>query len=890
MKALSALTLAAVGLVVRLYPRRFRARFRPDLLGSVRAGLAEAAAEGPRALARAARHEIADTLAGLIPEHRSEFTMPRLSLRDDIRDASRSLRQSPTFTLVALAVLALGIGASAAIFSVVDAVVLRGLPFDEHDRIAAVMEHNAGRPGSVTSTMPQIFLDWRDRQRSFALLAATNRQNLQVRRPTGELESTRAMRVSREFFDVLRVQPALGRPFRADDEIQGRHRVAILAHDFWQRQFGGAPDVIGRKLQLGDQDWEIAGVMPRGFAYPPGSPQPTEVFMPLPLGAADRVRKGPRNYQYFVIGRLADGVTIAQANDDMDRVGTSIDTDFPGWNTLNRGGHVRVATLHEFMVGGVRSWMLMLLGAVTLLLLIACANVANLMLARATVRGREMGLRAALGASNWRLTRSLLVEGILLSLAAAAIGVGLAYGGVSVLTAWMPSGIPRVADIAIDGRVLGAAIAAAVLTGAVFGSVPAIHAARPDLTTMLHAGGRAATSSAGARRLRSVLVVAEVALAVILVVGAGLFTASFVKVMRIDPGFDYRGVVALNVGVRIEPGKFREAAERGRPYMEKMIDAVRAVPGVTAVGAVSGGLPLTGSRVTTEISLPGRPPLTGGDAEMDSRVVTPGYLQILGIPLKRGRYLTADDREGAPLAVVVNEAAARKYWPGEDAIGQRIVVEESERTVVGIVGDIRQGGPEVPPRHEAYVPLAQRQIISGTLVLRTAGDPAAVLPAVKAAIWSVNRDQVIYTDRTTLDAYMDGLIAQRRFNMALLALFGTLGLVISAVGIYGVMAYTVSQRTREIGVRMALGATRGAVVRMVLGNAGILVASGLAIGAVAAWYLSAAARSFLFQLDAKDPRAFAGAVACLTLAALVACALPARRAASVDPVTALRAD
>jgi predicted permease len=311
---------------------------------------------------------------------------------------------------------------------------------------------------------------------------------------------------------------------------------------------------------------------------------------------------------------------------------------------------------------------------------------------------------------------------------------------------------------------------------------------------------------------------------------------------------------------------------------------------VESVGAVSGGLPLSGGRVSLPVSLPGRPPLTGGDAEMDTRTVTPNYFAILRIPRIRGRLLSADDREGGPQVVVVNETAARKYWPGADALGQVIRLQDTERTVVGVVGDIRHQGPEVAASQEAYVPLAQEPIISATLVMRTAGDPGAYLPAVKAAIWSVNRNQILYTDRTTLDAYMDGLISQRRFNMALLTLFGVLGLVISAVGIYGVMAYIVSQRTREIGVRMALGATRKRVVIMVLGNAGGLVAAGLAIGGIAAWYLSAAARTFLFQLDAQDPRAFAAAVLCLAAAALVATALPARRAAGVDPMVALRAE
>ena len=888
---MKALTLALLRAVLRLYPARFRARFRDDVIDAVRGEIEASGRAGGAATARVSIAAIADAVAGLVPEHRAARGPVHFhgGLGDDVRYALRSLRQAPTFTAVALVVLALGIGAGTAIFSVVDAVVLRGLPFDQHDRIVAVLEHNPKRPVGG-STLPQNYLDWRAQQQSFSHLAAVFRSIYRVRNEAGALENVRAVRVTREFFPVLRVEPALGRAFSADDEVEGAHRRVILSHAFWQWRFGGAPDIVGRTIEINDERWEIAGVMPRGFSYPVGSAQANDLFAPLAFRASDRVRRGPRNFQYAVIGRLKDGISLAQANDDMKRLAAAVDTQNPGWNSLNPGGDVRVLTLHETMVGRVRNWMLMLLGSVTLLLFIACANVANLMLARATVRGREMGLRAALGASRWRLTRGLLVEGLLLSLAAAAIGVIVSLWGVQALKAWMPDNIPRVADIAVDRRVLVAAIAAAMVTGITFGLVPALQGSRPDLTASLRAGGRSATAGAGARRLRGALVVIEVALAVILVVGAGLFTASFIKVVRIDPGFTYRGILALGVGVRIDPGKFQEAVKAGRPYVERMLEEVRAVPGVGTVEAVSGGLPLSGGRVTLGVSLPGRPPLPEPDREIDTRVVTPGYIPLLGIPLIRGRQLTVNDRDGAPAVVLVNETAARTYWPGLDPLGQRIRIESVERSVVGIVGDIRHDGPEVPPKPEAYVPLGQEPVVQATLVMRPNAGAASVLPAVKAAIWSVNRDQILYTDRVTLDAYMDGLIAQRRFNMALLALFGMLGLVISAVGIYGVMAYIVSQRTREIGVRMALGASRRAVVRMVLANSGTLVAIGLVLGSLGAWYLSTIAASFLFQMDARDPWAFAAAIAVLATSALVATAVPARRAAAVDPMIALRTE
>ena len=886
------LTLAALRAILRLYPARFRERFADDVLHAVARDLERESSTTSR-LGVAIR-ALADALGGIVPEHRGSRGAGTGLLRGvagDVRDAVRSLRHARTFSAVSIGVLALGIGAATTIFSVVDAVVLRGLPFDRSDRIVSVQEYNPKRPASVSATMPQMFLDWRDRQQSFSRLAAGNRVLYRLRNPDGGLENARVMRVTREFFDVLRVEPAIGRAFSADDEVDGRHRRAMLTDPFWRRHFGAAADVVGRTFELNGESWEVAGVMPRGFSFPFGSGAPAvDVFAPIPFGPRDRVRAGPRSYQYSVIGRLKDGVTLQQANDEMNRLAQAIDKEHPGWNTLNPGGQVRVLTLHETMVGRVRSWMLLLLGSVALLLLIACANVANLMLARATVRGREMGLRAALGASRWRLTRALVVEGIILSLTAAAIGVLLSVWGVQALKAWIPEGIPRVATIAIDTRVLLATIAAAFATGITFGVVPALHTARPDLTAALRAGGRSATAGRSASRLRSALVVVEVALAVVLVVAAGLFTASFVKVTRVDPGFEYRGVLALGVGVRPEPGKFEEAIAKGRPYVERMLEAVRAVPGAGTVAAVSGGLPLSGSRVTMKFDIPGRPPLTGEEGEIDTRVVTPEYLPLMRIPLIRGRYLTPDDRDGSTPVILINQAAAGKHWPGVDPLGRTIHMEGKDRTIVGVIGNIHHAGPEVAPVQEAYVPLAQDRVIQATLVMRPDGDPAALLPAVKAAIWSVNRDQVLYTDRVTLDAYMDSLIAQRRFNMALLGLFGLLGLVISAVGIYGVMAYIVSQRTREIGVRMALGASRAAVVRMVLANSGGLVAAGLVVGTACAWYVSSVARSFLFELDARDPRAFAAAVACLAVAALIATVVPARRAAGVDPMIALRAE
>lgn len=807
---------------------------------------------------------------------------------DDLKFSFRSLAHAPTFTGVALAVLALGIGAGTAIFSVVDAVVLRGLPFDEHDRLAVVLEHDpSGKEvfGGGTTT-PQTYFDWRKMQQGFDGLAAVSSTSFRLKTETGEPADARGFRSTWEFFPMLRVQPLVGRSFTPEDEIEGRHRVVILSYGFWQRRFGGDPAAVGKTIELNEESYEIVGVMPRGFEYPVASDKPTEIYSPAWFRQEDAVRGGSRNFNWTVVGRLKPGVTLRQANEQMDTIAAALEHQYPKWPIVP-GVRTRVITLHEHLVGKVRGWMLMLLGAVLLVLLIACANVANLMLARATVRTREMSIRAALGASRWRLVRALVTEGLMLSLAGAAIGVLLAYLAVQGIRAWLPAGLPRVAAIGIDVRVLVAAIVGATVCGILFGIIPALQSARPDLTNALKDSGRGTTAGAVSQWLRNALVVAEVALAVLLLVGAGLFIGSFVQLMRVDTGFDYRNVIVFNVSPRFQ-GNFEQAMKASRTYVPQMQEAVRSVPGVTGVETVSGGLPLTGSWSRNTVTIPGRGELKGDEFSLDRRIVSPEYLQLLKIPLKRGRYLQPTDREHTESVIVINETAAAKYWPGADALGQRITMNKKERTVVGIVGDIRHLGPEKPARQEGYVPFAQDETIGSTLVIKTAGDPLAIVPSVKAAIWSVNREQRLTGEAVTLEGYMDRLVAQRRFNMALLASFGALGLLIAAVGIYGVMSYVVAQRTNEIGVRMALGATRGTVVNMVLKRASLLMLLGLAIGAVISWMASRGVERYLFQTQPTDPRIFVAALAVLTLAGLMASAVPARRAASVDPLVALR--
>ena len=813
-------------------------------------------------------------------------------MRDDLKAAFRSLSSSKTFTAVALIVLALGIGASTAIFSVVDAVVLRGLPFDEHDRLVAVGQRHPPRPGgffqstgdpqSISGIAPQNYVDWAAQQQVFESMAAFAGGSFTIREPGAEPEDLRAQRVTAGFFDVLRVHPVIGRAFTADNEIDGRDRVAVLSDGLWRRRFGGDPAIVGRTIPLDAGSFEVIGVMPPDFAYPVGAVRETDLWVPYVVPPDERVRNPQRVSIYLQsIARLKPGVSIEQAQAQMDQVAAAIEKAHPVWN---KDSWIGVRRLIDHLVGArTRSWMLMLLGAVAIVLLIACANVANLLLARATAREREVGIRAALGAGRWRLVRQLMVESLMLSMAGAALGLVLAWWGVQILKGSMPEGVPRITQIAIDLRVLAAAAGLSILTGLLFGIVPALQVSKPDLTTSLKEGTRAGTG-AGRQRLRSALVVLEVALAVILLVGASLFIGSFVALMRIDPGFDPSNVLTAQVSPRFEPGtRPRDYA----PQFIDIVDRVSRIAGVAHASMISGGMPLGGSMSVTTLTVPGR--TIENDDGISIRRVTPDYQRAMRIPLRTGRLFEERDRQGAPLVLIVNESAAKKYFQGEDPVGRTVNINNQDRTIVGIVGNVYQSSLETEPRAEAYVPMAQLNVSFGELIVRTHGDPYGVLPAVKSAALAVLSDVPLRNVRT-MEEVIARRVAQRRLNMLLLGLFGLLGLVISAVGIYGVMAYVVSQRTREIGVRMALGATRAAVVRMIMVNASAMLALGLLVGGVGAWYLSATARNFLFRLDANDPRAFAAAVVTLSAAALIASAIPARRAATVDPMVALRTE
>jgi putative ABC transport system permease protein len=815
------------------------------------------------------------------------------SLAIDLRHAIRALVATPSFTIGALLVLALGIGATTAIFSVVDAVALRPLPFPDPDRIVAVGRRAdapvAGlqKPGpqgpsrpfvmpgakppdpdALMSVRSQDYLDWAAQQHVFESIAAFNGPGeYVVQRPDAEMEVVKGYGVTASFFDVLRARPVFGATFTSRNEAAGGDRVVVVSHGLWQRHFSRDPSAVGRTITLNDESYTVAGVMPAGFVYPPGSPQPVDVWTlwvptpPVPGGA--RSLGGTQ-----IIARLEPTVSLEQAQAQLSQVA---------------GRGVGVRALRDHLVGSsTRSWMLMLLAAVGIVLLIACANVANLWLARASMQQRDAAVRAALGASRSRLLQRVLIESLAVSMAGTLVGLGLSWMCVRVLAAALPETLARVATIGIDARVLAVAAAAALVTGLVSGIVPALQGSRLRLSTALSESTRSGGTGRGRRRARAALVVVEVALAVVLLVGASLFIGSFVNVMRLDPGFRSDHVLTAQVFPRTSPGS---PPPDLRIAFADIVDRARQLPGVVDAAAAAPGIPLRINMWIDAIRSPGHPP--DPNMTVSIKVVTAGYHRTLAIPLRSGRYFSDDDREGAEAVAILSDAAARMFSGDSEPVGRTAFVAGAERRIVGVVSNVRQASFEVSPHPEVYLPMAQSPYRSGFVLLRTSGDPSETLPALRAIV-----AQVLPREPLRFIARLDDLIAaqtaERRLNMLMFGLFGVLGLAIAAVGLFGVLAYLVSQQTRDIGIRIALGATRARVVGGIVGHAGGLVAAGLVAGGFTAWSLSNLAGRFLFGLDPTDARAYGVAAITLIAAALIATVLPARRAASIDPIEALR--
>jgi len=804
----------------------------------------------------------------------------------DARHAVRALLAAPSFSVVVVAVLTLTIAASASVFSIVDAVVLRPLPYAHPDRLVAISEpprQNLSPTRGDLFVSPQEFFDWRDRQDVFAGLAASAWTEISVKASGEDFpERLSARWVTANYFDVLGRMPLLGRPFTADNEVAGRNHVAVISHQLWQRRFGGDRNVIGKQLPGQLAAFDVIGVMPPDFRDPDDTAEAVQVWIPLVPDPGARVRGNSFSYFLRVVARLRDGVSVERAQSRMNGIMADLAVDYPRWV---EGRVARVESLHAAVTRGVRTWMLMLLGAVACVLLIGTVNLANLMLARGWVRRQELAVRAALGASRTALARVLVVESLILSTTGAALGAGVAWLSVGYLRSSLPSELPRAGDVAIDARVLAVTMGLSVVIGLVLGLMPARQFVGAAASTVFIGQQRSASADRAAVRLRCWLVVAEVALAAVLLVGAALFATSFLRVTRVDLGLDYHDVLTLRLRPLVRPTD----ANPGQGPLLRTLDHVRAIPGVEVAALGGNGLPLRGDLLTEDFSIPG-----GADGDIALNQVTPDYFRALRIPVRSGRGFSDADVNTGQQVVILNELAARRLFGG-NALGKTMRwSNSSERTVVGIVGDIRYDGPEEPTRPQAFIPLVQTKKIAATLIVRTTpGATSALLPAIGRVIseeYPAGSVAPLNIETGTLEHYFGELVAQRRVNMRLLGLFGLLGALVAGIGVYGVLAYLVAQRTREIGIRVALGARRAAIVRSVLALTAKYVGAGLAAGTLSAWIFSTLVRGLLFSIEPHDPAIYVVVGVTIFGLAALAALVPARRAASVDPIVALRCE
>jgi putative ABC transport system permease protein len=804
----------------------------------------------------------------------------------DARHAVRALIAAPSFSLVVVTVLTLSVAASASVFSIVDAVVLRPLPYVHPDRLVGISEptrQNLSPTRGDLLVSSQEFFDWRDRQDVFAGLAASAWTEITVKAAGEDFPERLPTRwVTANYFDVLGRVPLLGRPFTVENEVPGRNHVAVISHRLWQRRFGGDRNVIGRQLPGQLAAFDIIGVMPPDFRDPDDTAEAVQVWIPFVPDPDARVRGNSFGYFLRVVARLRDGVSIDHAQSRMNSIMADLAVNYPRWV---EGRVARVESLHASVTRGVRTWMLMLLGAVGCVLLVATVNLANLMLARGWVRRQELAVRAALGASRATLARVLMVESLILSTTGAALGAGVAWLSVGYLRSSLPSDLPRAGDVAIDARVLAATMGLSVVIGIVLGLIPVRQFVGAATSTVLVGQQRSGSADRAAVRLRGWLVVAEVALAAVLLVGAALFATSFARVTSIDLGLDYHNVLTLHLRPLVRPTDVNP----GQAPLLRALERVRAIPGVEVAALGGNGLPFRGDLLTQDFSIPGGV----ADADIALNQVTPDYFRALRIPVRNGRVFSDADVYTGQRVVVLNELAARRFFGGS-ALGKTMRWNNyGVRTVVGIVGDIRYDGPEQPTRPQAFIPIMQTRESAATLIVRTAPGATSVLPLIGRVIadeYPAGAVAPLNIDAQPLERYFSELVAERRVNMRFLGLFGLLGALVAVVGIYGVLAYLVAQRTREIGIRMALGARRTAIVGSVLALTARYVMIGLAAGTFAAWMLSTLVRGLLFSVQPHDPAIYAVVGFTIFGLAALAALVPARRAASVDPIVALRCE
>jgi putative ABC transport system permease protein len=798
------------------------------------------------------------------------------NLLGDVRYALRSLARQPTFAAVAILTLVLGIGTNTAIFSVIKAVLLNQLPYQRPSQLVVVAEQNPD--GNTDLVAPLTFVDWQAQSRAIASMAAF-RQLRYAFAGSAEPLNVPSVRATPNIFTLLGVNPMLGRVFLAEEGVTGADRVAVLSRAFWERHYGGSPGAIGRTIQLDAVPYTIVGVMPAEFDFPPSGN--IDIWTPLSFDPNDAHGRSRRARSLNVVGRLADGASSEQAQREMTVVASRLATSYPDSNT---GWGARVIPAQEQLVTTVRPALLMISAAVGFLLLIVCANVANLILARLSSRRGEIAVRAALGAGRAQLVRQVLAESFVLSAIGGALGLVVAWAGVRFVHALPEGSLPRMQDVRLDGGVLLFALVVSVVVALVFGLVPAIQASRAGLRDTMNAFSGATSGTSG--RLLAGLVVAEVALALMLLVGAGLMTRSFAQLMRVSPGFEPSNLLALQI--YLPQAKYKTGIDRTRFYMTA-IRRIGALPGVRSAAGVSA-LPMypVGIDFALPFTVEGQAaPANGEEPRADIRTATPGYFETMKIALVRGRFIDGRDYQGAPGTIVINETMARRYFNGQDPIGKVVRNPHGKGEVVGIVGDVKHYGLDGGPRAELFMPAWQSPLNGMALIVRTEADPKLFVDTIRREVLAVDAEQPIYAVSTMVDVVARSVFLPR-ISMLLLGAFAVSALLLAVVGIYGVVSYSVTQRTRELGVRMALGADAPATLRLVLGKSMLLVGAGTICGLLASFALTRAMAGLLYDVSPLDPIVFAAVSMLLATAGFVASLIPARRATRLDPILALR--
>jgi putative ABC transport system permease protein len=796
---------------------------------------------------------------------------------EDLRYSLRVLARSPGFTLVAVLGLALGIGANSAIFTAMNAVLLRPLPYKQAEQLVMLWQVNQHSGDHEVKVTAPDYIDWKERNSVFQDIAAFGASpglglNLSG---AGQPERISATPVTGNLFSVLGVMPTLGRSFLPDEERPGSAPVCILSDGLWKRRFGSDPQIIGKAVTLNGEMSTVVGVMPAGFRFP----QSTDLWVPSMVRSISR----SKHVQHYLglIARLKPGVSLDHAQAEFDALAHRMELQYPA---TNAGLGIRIVPVSTQISGNIRPALLFLFGATVFVLLIACTNVANLLLVRATVRQAEMSLRLALGASPTRLVRQLLTESALLGLLGGVTGIIIAFAGTHLLLHHTPSNLPRTNEIAVDGRVLTFTLGLSLFTGVIFGLVPALQASKPDLIRSLKVGSSRLAVGHGWQRLRFVLVASEMALALVLLIGASLMLQSFFRLREVNLGLDPRNVLTMRTTLPID----QYPVPRQIAFFQQVVQRINALPSVRSVGAVDN-LPLAESDVHS-FGIEGRSAWDPGDEPSgELSVVTPQYFNAIGIPLTRGRYFSDADAEETPKVAIINQAVASRYWPHEDPVGRHITIdfEREPREIVGVVGNVRHLGLDKREPLQVYIQHSQTGGAAMSLVVRTASDPLNQAASVRAAVETVDGDQPVY-DIQTMEQRLSDSVSPRRFNMLLLTIFAAIALALAGGGTYGVMSYYVTQQIHDIGVRMALGAAQVRVLTLVLGKGLVTLCCASAIGVAAAIAFSRVISGLLFGTSALDLASILGALLLLTTVGLLACYIPARRACRVDPMVALR--